>query len=120
MRTGALGLLLAAVLGAQAEACVVDGWRLFFDDKSETTTTMNVARGKGCAINPRTAGQSSFSIVRISKQAKNGYAEIRPGNSPGYRSNLNFTGQDEFTATFCGEGPARKGCANLRVLVTVH
>jgi hypothetical protein len=120
MRTWALALFFAVSWAAQAHACVVGGWRLFFDDKSETTTTMSVATGKGCAINPRTSGGSTFSSVRISKQAKSGFAEIRDGNSPGYRSRPDFKGQDEFVATFCGEGAARKGCANLRVRVTVE
>lgn len=113
-----LGGFLAVVFSAQADACVVGGFRTQWGETAETT--MSVDRGKGCAILMNTGGQSSFQRVYISKQPKHGVAEIRTANSPGYRSRPNFTGQDEFEATLCGSDRGRSGCSILRVRVTVN
>ncbi len=118
MRTYILGATLALAVTSQADACSVGPFNTVWGQNTETT--MSVERGKGCAILVRTNATSVFDRVYISKQPRNGKAEMRPSNSPGYRSNPNFTGQDEFAATLCGRDRDRSGCSVLRVRVTVN
>jgi hypothetical protein len=120
MRVRSLALLFVAVSGSQADACMVGGWRTNWTEAKETMTTMSVESGKGCAALTGVSGTSIYTKVYISTQAKNGFAEIRPGNSPGYRSRQGFKGEDEFVATFCGEGRSGKGCPTVRIKVTVY
>jgi hypothetical protein len=120
MRTLMLGLLLAVTWSSLAEACAVGYGQLFYNAKTETITTMSVESGKECSILTGANAISQFTGMRISSQARNGVADIKDCTVWRYRSRSSFKGSDEFVAVICGAGPTGKGCATVRVKVTVY
>jgi hypothetical protein len=118
MRVLALGLLLAVTWSSLADACAVGHGELF--DKAESVTTMSVESGRSCSIPTFANDTATLTSVRIAKQAGNGFADIQDGSSLRYRSRPGFKGRDEFIVALCATVHGGKGCATVRVNVTVY
>ena len=120
MRALTIGLLLAATWSSLAEACAVAGGNFNWNAKTETVTTMSVESGKDCLVTTWSAYSTTFTSVRVSAQARSGVADIKDGSTWRYRSRSGFKGNDEFAVFTCATLRRGKGCATVRVKVTVY
>jgi hypothetical protein len=120
MRALMLGLLIAGTWSSLAHACATVGGHFAWNSKTETVTTMTTESGKECLVLTWSAYSTAFASVRVSAQARNGVADIKDGSSWRYRSRPGFKGNDEFAIHTCANLRNGKGCATVRVKVTVY
>jgi len=110
---------LIALASAEASACAFTPFYFVTYGGSGTSTHMQAASGKPCAIPLSTGGRHSYSAIAISTQAKNGAARAG-ATSVTYQSRPGYKGGDFFEFRMTGSGPSRSGTSSVRVDVTVQ
>lgn len=119
MRPLVLATVFLSFARAEASACAFTPFYFVTYGGSGTSTHMQAASGKPCAIPLSTGGRHSYSAIAISTQGSNGTARAG-ATSVTYQSKPGYRGRDFFEFRMTGSGPGRSGTSSIQVDVTVQ